>query len=99
MRLLPVLAAGSLLALAGCQTADVESKISAVQSGTRIACKFVPTVATVAKILAAGNPLVDSAKGVADAICNAVTTAPLADGPGDRTPRVNGVVVKGQFVR
>lgn len=88
------------LALSGCVTAEqVEGKIDQVRSYTKIGCAFVPTVATVAKILAAGNPLIDTAKGVADAICTSVTTAPLADGPGDRIPRVNGIVVKGQFVK
>lgn len=85
--------------LGACVTAsELDAKISQVQTYTKLACSFIPTVATVAKIFATGGT-VDSATSVANAICNAVTTAPLADGPGDRIPRVNGVVIKGNFVR
>lgn len=85
--------------LAACVTsADVENKISEVQGYTRLACSYLPTVATIAKIIAAGGA-VDSAAAIGGAICNAVTTAPLADGPGDRIPRVNGVVIRGAFIK
>jgi hypothetical protein len=96
-----LIAVGALCtALGACVTTeDVNSKITQVQDFTRIGCSFVPTVTTVAKILAAGNPIVDTASSVADAICAAVTTVPLADGPGDSRPRVNGVVVEGKFIR
>ena len=60
-------------------------------------CGFVPTLETIAGILTA-SPFVPAAGAVADAICNAVTTIPFADGPGDHLPRVNNVVVKGYFV-
>ena len=36
---------------------------------------------------------------VGNANCDAVTSVPLADGPGDHKPRVNGVIVKGKFIR
>lgn len=86
-------------ALAACTTTgQVEDKIKEVQNYTRLACSFLPTVETVAKILAGGT-VIDTASAVGNAICNAVTTAPLADGPGDRVPRVNGVVIKGRFVK
>jgi len=40
-----------------------------------------------------------SASIVGGAVCDAVTNITLADGPGDRKPRVNGVVIKGSFVK
>ena len=89
----------STLALGACTAVEVDARIAEVQAYTRLACKFLPTVSTVAKILAGGFGVVQTAGAVGDAICAAVTTAPLADGPGDRTPRVNGVAVKGTFVK
>lgn len=85
--------------LSACATGSgTEDKIKEIQRYARLTCSFVPTVETVAKILAGGT-LIDTTSSVATAICSAVTTAPLADGPGDRVPWVNGVVVKGKFVR
>lgn len=87
------------LALAGCVTAgQIDANIKAVQEATRKGCSYVATVETVAKIFASGSGFATAAS-VAAAICTAVTTAPLADGPGDRIPRVNGVVIKGRYVR
>lgn len=86
------------LALAGCQTAQMDQTISDVQRYTQLACSFVPTVETVAKVLAGGT-VIDTASSIANAICTAMTTRPLADGPGDRLPRVNGIVIKGKFVK
>jgi hypothetical protein len=89
--------------LGACATAvDVDAKIKDVQGYTKTACSFVPSVATVAKILAVGlggSSVVNTAADIADAVCTAVTTAPLADGPGDRIPRVNGVEIKGYRVK
>lgn len=91
------------LALAGCNTtgdsAQVAATIAQVQSTTRQICSFVPTARTVFSILSAfGVPGVSIAGDVATQICNAVTTAPLADG-GPRQAKVNGVVIRGRFVR
>ena len=99
------LAVVGCLLLAGCgttglgssvSTQQVSAKIKEVQEWTKTICKFVPTVGTIANILSGGQAMPVTA--IADAICNAVTTAPLADG-GRRTPKVNGVVVKGKFVK
>lgn len=84
--------------LAACSTtSNVDDQISQVQSAARNICRFVPTVETVAKILS-NSTFIDTAAGIASAICTAVTTKPLADGVGDPRPRVKGVVVKGKFV-
>ena len=86
--------------LASCATAptpqDVDAKVAQVQSYATQICRFVPTATTIIKIFSSG---LDGVADAANAICNAVTNRPLADGPGDRTPRVRGIVVKGKFVR
>ena len=93
------------LALAGCGTTtgvEVDAKIKQVQEKTRFACSFVPTVETVAKIIATftgGASAVDAVGAAARGICAAVTTAPLAEGPGRHVPTFNGVVIKGHRAR
>lgn len=75
----------------------VNEKITSVREYAKKVCAYVPTVATVVSIFSSGYGT--DVAAVANAICNAVTTVPLADGPGDRLPRVNGVVVRGRFVK
>jgi hypothetical protein len=86
------------LALAGCATpgsvGEVSTRAKEIQELTRTICRFVPTIGTIASILSAGSAPVIA---IANDICLAVTTAPLADGPG-RIPKVRGVVIKGRFV-
>lgn len=101
------LAAG--LALAGCQTAadlatdistvaqSVNQKAKAAQAEAVKICDFVPALASVVSIFNSGFS--SNVSTVGHAICDAVTTLPLADGPGDRRPRVNGVLIKGEFVK
>lgn len=87
-----------LLALPGCSNIPgTEAKIKQVQDQALFYCRFLPTVSTVAAILSK-SPIVNTASSIGSQICDAVTTLPLADGPGDRLPRVNGVVVRGKFV-
>lgn len=65
-------------------------------------CGYIPTPETVTAI--AGTfaptyaPLAGATDALAQAICNAVT-APAVRGAARRTPRVNGVIVRGRFVR
>lgn len=90
-----------LLTLTACNPPDalnVAPSVSTVQGATVQACKFLPTAATVASLLSSSSSI-STAASIASAICNAVTSIPLADGPGDRKPRVNGIVIKGQFVK
>lgn len=87
------------IALVGCSTTSVEqvsAKAKQIQDYTKLFCSFVPTIGTVAAILSKGSSL--PVTQIAQDICTAVTTAPLADGPA-RVPRVYGVVIKGRFVR
>ncbi len=61
-------------------------------------CGWETTVASALQILSTAS-WIDTADDIAKWVCTAVTTIPLADGPGDRKPRVNGVVVQGRFRR
>ncbi len=92
-----ILAAALALSVAACETTQVVDKIKEVQSYTALTCKFIPTLATVTALFnqAAGA----SVASIGNAVCQAVTNIPLADGPGDRKPRVGNVVIKGQFVK
>lgn len=78
----------------------VNQVVTQVQTVSKQVCSYVPTAQSVARILSAlGVGYVSAAADVAGQICAAVTTAPLADGPGDHKPRVAGVIVRGKFVR
>lgn len=78
-------------------TADFKEKAKAVQARAIQICEYVPTAASVIAIFNSG---IGADVGVvANAICAAVTTVPLADGPGDKRPKVGGVVVRGHFVK
>ena len=97
------------LALAGCQTAQdvattittatqtTKEKVKSVQGYAVSVCGYLPAASSVIGIFNSGYGMGVAAIG--GAICNAVTSIPLADGPGDRKPRVNGVVIKGTFVK
>jgi hypothetical protein len=61
-------------------------------------CGYVTTAENIAAVITA-SPFVPAAGAVAEAICQAATNIPFADGPGDHLPRVNGVIVRGYFVR
>lgn len=102
------------LALGGCATSNgvvgldpaletrVNAQITAAQNAAVSICKFLPTAQTVAGILStfvpSAVPGVTVANQVAAAICNAVSRKSLTKGA-TPTPRVNGVVVRGSFVR
>lgn len=104
-----LIAAVALLALAGCQTAtDVattittatqttKEKVKSVQGYAVSLCGYLPAASSVIGIF--NSNFSTSVAVVGGAICDAVTNITLADGPGDRKPRVNGVVVTGKFVK
>lgn len=79
--------------------------VKSVQTGIVKACGYLPLASTVAAVAATFVPGATSAVALAEtvinSICTAVTTNPLADGPGAKNykPHVNGVRIKGQFVR
>lgn len=88
------------LALAAC---DPVAETKKVQGATVATCSYLPTAETIAAIAktlyAPSIPFIDVGSAVATSICNAVTNIPLADGPGDHLPRVNGIIVRGKFVK
>lgn len=90
--------AGLLVALAltlsGCWTKeDVDAKVTTVREATVKICGYLPTVATVTNILAAGDPTVLTATAISTAICAAVKTQALLG-----CKQVAGVCIEGQFV-
>ena len=86
----------------GCTTTgSLPISITDVQNDAVLACSFLPTAATVANILAAGNPILVTAEAVAQAICAAITpTKTTAKLRGNMVlPEVNGVVIQGSWVK
>lgn len=77
--------------------ATIQAKAKVAQGYAEQICGYRPVLASAIAIFNSGFS--SSVDVVANAICNAVTSIPLADGPGDRKPRVNGVVVQGKFVK
>lgn len=75
---------------------QTKSVVAKVQSYTSTACKFLPTAATITSLFNAG--IGATIEAVGGAICNAITTAPLADG-GTRVPYVNGVAIRGDHLK
>jgi len=90
------LARASVLALAlvGCAGGN-SATVQQIIDATRAACSFVPTVETILELLNQSGPFAD-VLGIANAICGAVTQPRARDaGP----PTVNGVIIRGRFVR
>ena len=89
------------LALGGCTAAQQQTEaqvIAEIQQDAVLACSFLPTVNTVANILAAGVPGLSVASSVAQAICSSVTAATTAGAlRANAAPTVAGVVIHGRF--
>lgn len=79
----------------GIDAGAISERAKQIQQITTTLCRFVPTVQTIASII---NKGAGDALSVANDICAAVTTAPLAEG-GTRKIVARGVVVRGKFVR
>lgn len=86
-----VLLLACCLFLTGCNSDEV-------QRLTTKFCGFIPTVETIAAIFLQSGSTANSV-GIAQAICNAVTTLPKAQGPNQPVARVGAVIVQGRFVR
>lgn len=98
------------IALAGCATTSTPTStadiITAVQNDAVLACKFLPTAATVAEIVSSAVPgaanATTMASQLAAQICAAVTAAVPTSGARRRSaiaPMVNGVVIHGRWVK
>lgn len=84
--------------------ASIDAFAAKVQDATIAACRFKPTVDTVAGIFLSGNPIYTTVSGIVNAICDAVSPPLVASvkrrGPASSTPpTVAGVVIEGQFIR
>ncbi len=86
----------SPLVAAGVITEDTRTKAKQVQAKAAEYCQYIPTLGTAISLVSASVGASVATLGAA--ICSAATTAPLADG-GRRRVKVNGVVIKGKFVR
>ena len=76
--------------------------VKAVQDRVVSTCGFLPTAASVAAMLSAGNPVVTGVVGIATAICQAVSASVSAPGLtliGNKPGTVNGVVIEGEFIK
>lgn len=86
------------LALGGCATTGGSGNISdqarKIQADVKAICAFVPTIQTIVSII---NASAGSTIGIANDICMAITSVPLADG-GRRKVIVRGVPVAGRRV-
>ena len=87
---------GLIVGLSGCESfKSGKFSIADAQAAAVKVCSFLPTANTVANIIAAGSPALNTASAIGDAICAAI--APKA-GAGAGKPTVAGVVVEGQRV-
>lgn len=101
-----LIAAAASISLASCAGVGVPgttSQIDQIRNAAVLACGFLPTVETVAGIIATYSgtsaALVTTGSQIADSICSAVVSTSTARRRRGTAPRVNGVVVRGSFVR
>ena len=80
----------------GVITQASRDKAKQVQASTQQYCQYVPTLGTAISLVSAS--IGSTVALVGKAVCDAVTTTPLADG-GTRRVAVNGVVIRGRFVK
>lgn len=83
---------------------DPAAIIANVQAIARQACKFVPTAETILSLISTftgTSPFTSTASAIADAICASVTatSSPSLTAARGGPPRVNGVAIRGKFVR
>lgn len=86
----------SPLVSSGVITEETRTKARQVQATTKGICQYVPTIASLISLLSSG--IGGTAAAIGATVCDAVTTAPLADG-GGRLAYVRGVRIHGKFVR
>lgn len=99
-RILIALPLAAALAASGCNTTGATSVEQTILDITLASCHYVPTLTTLASILAAGNPALATAAEVAKAICDAVAPpASIRHAGALLAPEVAGVVIEGHFVR
>jgi hypothetical protein len=86
-------------ALVGCVPSSGSISISSVQKEAVAICGYLPLAAVVAQLAGTHAPNLGSVFAMATAICNAVTPkVGFRSGP-PSAPHVNGVLIRGKFVR
>lgn len=98
-KLLLAAALSSAFVLGGCATTGTASLIEQVRQYASTACAFLPTVETVAQILAGGNPTLQTVTALGDAICAAITRPAFVRPGVARVPTVDGVPIRGTHLR
>ncbi len=101
-------ALSSAVALGGCAdssiftggpvtSTQITTVIAQAQKIAQTTCSFLPTASTIANIFASGNPALQTATEIANAICGALVakSARRSASP----PSVAGVEIHGRFVR
>lgn len=81
---------------------DPGAIVTQVQTIAQQACRFVPTAETVIGLISTftgTSPFATAASQIADAICAAVNRAGVSRSGKRIVPRVNGVSIRGRFVR
>jgi hypothetical protein len=78
-----------------------DEDVETIRLATCRLCRFFPTAATVANILAIGNPALMTASAIAGAICAAVTRKQNQQAFGlvgrNAPPTVEGIVIEGEW--
>lgn len=83
-------------------TTDPTAMVASVQAIAKQTCAFVPAAETVVGLIGTftgTSPFISAATTIADAICAAVNRAGVSRGGKRIVPRVNGVSIRGKFVR
>lgn len=80
---------------------DPGAIVTQVQTTAQQICRFVPTAETILGVIGTFTtvPFAGLATQAADAICAAVNRAGVSRGGKRIVPRVNGIAIKGKFVR
>jgi hypothetical protein len=104
-----LLASAMALSLSACNETDVATVETQAQQAAMLACAFLPTIDTVAAIIATKNPAVTTGEQIGSAICAAVQNSPagaiastapaaLLSPTAPSPPVVLGVPIHGRFI-
>lgn len=103
MRKFAILAAAAAfltLPIAACtpQGGNAPLSVASVEQALANGCGYYVDAEVITNIIAGGNPVLATANAIADAICAVVKPA-AGIKRGDALPVVNGVTIRGHFLR
>lgn len=104
-----IIAGAMALSLAACNETAVATVEAQAQQAAMVACAFLPTIDTVAALIATNNPAVATGAQIGAAICAAVQNSPAAtvaatapaallSPTAPSPPVVFGVPIHGRFI-